>query len=574
MKKDLIILIFVVIVLYQVPANGQIGWQFGTSTVNYSFDLVPGSSDVISSAIDNYGNIYATAGAIYDSLKFGSLTVYPPCGVLTKLDTSGNFLWTLVMQGNNSPDEIALDPAGNIYMVGFYQGTTFNIGSITLSNTTGSMDMYFISKIAPSGTVLWAKNIAGNNFYYTGQVPKGLGIDAAGNAYISATLMGNSAVIGSTTVTNDNLSSPTHEALEIKYNESGTLLWVKKIGINTDPAAMLVSATGDQYLSGNSHTDSLHLGTVNLHDSVTNFNYFIKLDSAGNCNWAKIIPVSAITMAFSRKTDGSEEGYIYFSGTCLGTQVIGPDTIIISGSASNSFLAKYDTSGNGIWAKAFNSSVQFTPQVLSADYCGHIFIGSGSGGGLGSPVPPISVQGHTLSFPTISSDDLYIIELDSSGIYQNGLTLGSGGDDYFGVHPDTKGNFYFVGDFEDATIGLGPDTIHAISETFAFGKYRYQTGSCGMLPITLESESPQTANSEILIYPNPLVNEFTITSEKAFITGARAEISDITGKRLFSYSLIGSHTNIYVGNLAAGIYYCRIIEDENKISVKKLVIIK
>ncbi len=570
--KCTVSVIFLLAALYfPVTSRAQLGWQSAATTVSYP-GLLTGSSDITYSAIDGYGNFYICGEVAYDSLRFGSSTVYAG-GVLAKLDTSGNFLWTLSMPGNNAPCEIALDPAGNVLMVGFYLDTVCHLGAITLSNTTG-YEMYFIAKISGSGTVLWAENIAGRNFYFTETVPTSMGIDGMGNVYLSATLMGSSVLISATTILNDDITGAAHEALLIKLNTDGDLLWVKKIGRSTDPYATAVSVAGDVYLSGFAYTDSLNLGSIVLHDSVAGFSYFAKLDNGGVPLWAKINPVAPFTMVLGKHDDGSENGYLFMSALTFGTVVIGPDTISITGATRNTCVAKYDTAGDAIWAQAFNASYEFFPQALAVDYCGNIFVGAGAAGSTGFPLPPMTVQGHTLTFPTKLNDYVYIIELDSMGTYLNGLTLGSGGDDYFGVHPDNYGNFYFGGDFEEDTIFLAGDTIRAKDETFAWAKYRYQVETCATVPPYAGVSNTQPAIREITLYPNPTGYECTISSGSPFPAGSRAEIYDMTGRFLHDYALYGNSTIISVDNLPPGLYQCRIITSENNITERKLVVVK
>jgi hypothetical protein len=74
--------------------------------------------------------------------------------------------------------------------------------------------------------------------------------------------------------------------------------------------------------------------------------------------------------------------------------------------------------------------------------------------------------------------------------------------------------------------------------------------------------------SSFSIYPNPVKNELTITSDEV---DASYLLIDITGKKVLSGSTDNSETTINVSSLKRGVYFIKFFNNENYIGTKKLV---
>ncbi len=74
-----------------------------------------------------------------------------------------NFEWAKQMRGTGYDEaySVALDPLGNVYTTGNFQGTVdFDPGAGTFFMTAGSVDI-FISKLDVQGNFVWAKKLGG-----------------------------------------------------------------------------------------------------------------------------------------------------------------------------------------------------------------------------------------------------------------------------------------------------------------------------------------------------------------------------------------------------------------------------
>lgn len=85
---------------------------------------------------------------------------------VSKLDANGNFAWAKSMGGtlNDRSLFITLDASANVYTTGYFVGTAdFDPGPETFNLLSAYSDV-FISKLNTSGNFVWAKNIRGSLF--------------------------------------------------------------------------------------------------------------------------------------------------------------------------------------------------------------------------------------------------------------------------------------------------------------------------------------------------------------------------------------------------------------------------
>ncbi len=137
--------------------------------------------------LDNAGNIYLTGG-FQGVVNFGAFTLtsneeYPDIFV-SKLDTSGNFLWAVSAGGTGEDwgNSIVIDAASNIYLTGWFEGTAI-FGATTL---TGSNSDVFVAKLDTNGSYLWAEQAGGTGEDRSYDVV----VDNAANIYLTGKFEG------------------------------------------------------------------------------------------------------------------------------------------------------------------------------------------------------------------------------------------------------------------------------------------------------------------------------------------------------------------------------------------------
>jgi hypothetical protein len=145
---------------------------------------------------------------------------------LAKYDAAGNFLWARSAHGADNMDErvfsiaidgsgnvkwakraggenydwalgIAVDPAGNVMMSGYFFSPTIPFGTTTLTNLNPMYSDFFLAKYDENGNILWAKSAGGDGF----DDANAIAADASGNVCITGWFR-DVCTFGSTTLTN------------------------------------------------------------------------------------------------------------------------------------------------------------------------------------------------------------------------------------------------------------------------------------------------------------------------------------------------------------------------------------
>lgn len=251
-------------------------------------------------AFDAAGNVIL-AGMTQGTADFGgdipTLTTTGGYDVLVaKINPGGTFVWADLM-GSVNHDEamaVAVDPAGNIVVTGYYQGLAdFDPGPGTVSLDQGLVGSTFVAKVDPTGALVWAKGM-GSTAY---GIRPGTAIttDAAGNVYTTGQMNGSGDYdpgSGSKVLNGIGLT----DVFVTKMDANGGYVWASAFGgTGYDYATGIrVDAAGSVYLSGEfgdysptADFDPSPTATFTL-TSAGGFDAFVsKLDSAGGFVWAR-----------------------------------------------------------------------------------------------------------------------------------------------------------------------------------------------------------------------------------------------------------------------------------------------
>jgi hypothetical protein len=278
------------IFISKLDSSGNFGWAkvMGGSSVDQSGYAI---------SVDPSGNLYTT-GNFSGTADFdpgpGTFNLTSAGGsdiFVSKLDSSGNFVWAKAMGGAYSEGghKISVDSYGNVYTTGNFSSTAdFDPGIGTFNLTSAGNTDIFISKLDSSGNFVWAKAMGGslNEYGYA------ISVDTSGNIYTTGNF-------SSGTVDFDpgagvfNLTSAGNTDIFIsKLDSSGNLVWAKAMGgsLNESGYAISVDPSGNLYTTGNfSGTADFDsgIGTFNLTSAGDGDIFISKLDSSGNFVWAK-----------------------------------------------------------------------------------------------------------------------------------------------------------------------------------------------------------------------------------------------------------------------------------------------
>lgn len=196
------------------PANGAARVAVDTSGNVYLYGMLEGTTDFDPGA----ETFYLTSNGAWDIF-------------VSKLQSNGQFSWAKAIGGEqwDMANDFVIDPFGNIYATGSFQGTVdFDPGpdSFPLTSTGPAGEDIFILKLDNSGNLVWARAMGGPGRIETGV---DIAVDLSGNVY-STGYFSDTADFdpGPETV---NLSSAGDYDLFIsKLDRDGDYIWAESMG--------------------------------------------------------------------------------------------------------------------------------------------------------------------------------------------------------------------------------------------------------------------------------------------------------------------------------------------------------
>lgn len=408
-------------------------------------------------AVDAAGNLYVT-GYFNGTVDFDpgpGTAIFSSGGnsgmFIAKYDPSGNYVWAngINVGGNGSNLSqgagVAMDTAGNVYVTGYFSGAVdFDPGSGADILTAAGYADIFLTKYDNSGNYVWAKGMGGT----ASNQGRAVALDGAGNAYITGYFSGTvdfDPGSGMATLT----TAGGNDIFLAKYDPSGSYVWAKSMGgtIADIGSGIAVDATtGNVYVTGY-YTTAANFDTAALTSAGGRDIFLAKYDNSGNYIWAKSMGGNTSDLGSGVAVDGTGNVYITGGYTATADFDPGPDTAAFTTAgttgAGDVFLAKYDPSGNYIWAKSMGSILADQGSNVAVDKIGNVYL-TGIFQGTADFDPGSGIDTIT----AVRAYDAFLAKYDSSGNYVWAKNLGGSGADYgLGVTTDGAGNVYGSGYF-------------------------------------------------------------------------------------------------------------------------------
>ena len=394
---------------------------------------------VTSSAVDGAGNVYTSGYFNSTTFTLGSTTLTrfgSTDAFVAKSDSSGTVIWAKNFGGVGAQvygNSIAVDSSGNVYLSGYFKDAHLTTPALTKIGTVDAIAL----KLDSSGNITpsgWAKNFGDVGAEVYGN---GIAVDGTGNVYLG----GNFSFASLTTLALSKLG--TQDAFAIKLDSSGATSWAKNFGgsgANTVGNDIAVDGTGNVYLGGYFQNANLTTPALTLFGNGDAFAF--KLNSAGATTWYKNFGGSGGN-AYGNSIAVDGVGNVYLGGQFSATNLTTPALTKIGD--VDAFALKLDSSGGGAWAKNFGGSGATTIGTsIAVDGAGNVYLGGYA-----------SVA--SLTTPTLTKigiEDAFVFKLDSSGNSTWSANYGGSGASArgLGIAADSAGNFYLGGYFSGASL--------------------------------------------------------------------------------------------------------------------------
>ncbi|PWG05843.1 hypothetical protein [Polaribacter aquimarinus] len=266
--------------LIKLTKNGSISWQktFGFKGSDYGITLIQtkdngylitGVLDITAS--DGQGNSKSA------NIKHAGGDVW-----VIKLNNSGNLEWSKYFGGSFTDTPFGVvETQDNSYLI----AASSDSDDFNISNNKGSYD-FWILKIASDGKLIWEKSFGGSE------------IDEARG--IATTNEGDFIIVGDTRSSDKDvtLNNGAADIWMLKITSDGNLIWQKSIGASGFETARSITKTQDNgfLIAGSSRSTDNGFINKGQNDAL-----ILKIDNNGNLLWKKTIGGSEIDFLYDIK---------------------------------------------------------------------------------------------------------------------------------------------------------------------------------------------------------------------------------------------------------------------------------
>ncbi len=487
------------------------------------------------------------AGGVYVGGEFaGTLVGGTPLvsngssdALLARYTLEGNLLWAIGTgsTGSDYINDVAVDVAGNVYAIGYFQGTVdFDPGADEFPVNAGGSDAMFLWKLTPDGELLWVRTWNGTS----SENGMAVAVDAAGAVWIGGGFFGNLDLDPGTG--NTAVSAPGFEqqAFIVQLDADGDFLFGGHMGGNGSDGVqdLKVDAAGAVIAVGNfGATGDLDpgAGDVQLPHLGGPDTFVLKFSAAGHLLHAASMASAAYDQPRALAT--GPNGAIMITGGFDGSIDLDPgvgDALFTSNGISDVYVLLLDSALNYLEGAAFGGSGQEdgTSVAWSASdrrYVGGLFeytvdLDFGDG------VDPVA--------STANTRDAFLTRLCSVETVEEDVTI-------------AEGESFFAGGAWQSESGTYTDTYVAVNGCDSI-RITHLTVDQG----TGISDAPSTP--VLRVHPIPAHEQLTITTQAA-TQGRRLEVMDATGRVVLEQPTIDAtvHT-ISLTGLAPGTYVARL----------------
>jgi hypothetical protein len=525
-------------------------------------------------AIDIAGNIYST-GYFNDTADFdpgpGTFNLISAAHsndiFVSKIGPTGNIIWAKGI-GTNSDDlgnALTTDKFGNVYITGTFRGTAdFDPGPGIFNLTSTTSNCLFVTKLDSMGNLIWAECMNGDDDFIAGSIA----VDINLNVVVTGGFKGTGDFDPGIAVFN--LTAPGasgySDMFVVKLDASGSFAWAEKFGSSAPDmgSSIAIDSLGYIYATGNFQgivDFDPGSGVHNLTSSNSDV-FVLKLDPLGNYSWVKQMGGPSYDYSLCIKTDVLNNSCIigYFKGTADFDPGGGVYNLTSAGTGYNCFLTKLNSTGNFLYAGVISASSGSIGNALDLDYSGNIYAT-----GYFTGTADFDTGPGVFSITSNGQSDAFILKMDSSGNFIWAKNLG-------GLSVD-QGKSIAINNLEDIySIGVFSTTADFNPEPST-----YNLTAAGSTDIYIHKMSQNLPASlieknepdNIFIYPNPSHDFFNLTIS-SITKNTTIEIYDAIGSLIGKKKIIAAETIIDLSNQPNGIYFIKIISDNN-ISTQKII---
>jgi hypothetical protein len=356
-------------------ASAQANWHW----VN---QLTSSGANVSARSIttDAAGNSYVT-GSFAGRVVFGGTTLNSKGQTdvfVVKYTPGGRAMWAVQLGRDPaqelyyapaaSANDVALDGAGNVYLVGNFTGNLAYGNGRTLQSFSDGFQTAFITKLNPRGQVQWAKRFGISQY---GCYAYALATDAAGNSYVTG-----QSDYGQIQFDNLVTTGSRRVMFVARYTAAGSVSWAKSStnfsSFGASGSDIALDKRGNCYVGGFFNND-MTLGGTALTTSGTD-SYLARFAAAsGSLQWLRQGGSATLSNSVRISTLATDrQGHVYVAGDFAGNTSVGGQSLVnASPDQPDIFLARYTPNGTVQWTTTTGTAAAESSVQLATDADGY-----------------------------------------------------------------------------------------------------------------------------------------------------------------------------------------------------------
>jgi gliding motility-associated-like protein len=270
-----------------------------------------------------------------------------------------------------------------------------------------------------------------------------------------------------------------------KVDPTGQYVWAVKAGGTASDRGLSIKTDN----AGNSYITgyfygSATFGSVTINSAGAQDVFIAKFDNSGNCLWAKSAGGAGADIGNGIAVDNS--GNVVVTGEFAGTSVFGAISLTSMNGTTDVFTTKLDANGNFLWAKKGSAHLTDRGLDVACDNSGNIYI--------------TGQFSDTITFDVVHQNNMlnavFVVKYDPSGNEVWYRKIGAGVVNIANSIVSDGTSIYVVGDFQ-GTITFFGTVNQNLSATYTNGIFlaKYDASGTVLWDVSESSDSPLTARS-------------------------------------------------------------------------------
>ena len=361
---------------------------------------------------------------------------------------------------------IAVDSAGDAYVTGYTSSTSFPTTTGAYSATTSGATDAFVTKLNPTGTILYSTYLGGNDT----SAGNGIAVDSAGDAYVAGTT--SATDFPTTTGAYSSTAAGSSDAFVTELNASGgALVYSTLLGGNDvdSAAAIALAGAGKVYVTGS--TSSADFPTTSSYRATDNGGavFVAALNTAASgkssLRYSTLLGGNGFDSGAGIAVTSAGDAYVTGSTSSTSFPFTTGAYATTNSGGSDAFVTALDATGVISYSTYLGGGGDDHGQAIAINSAGDAYV-TGSTTSTDFPrVNPLSATGSGCNSSSGGGggSDAFVTELNASGgalVYSTYLG-GSGTDAGYGIAVNSAGDAYVTGSTTSANFPTTPDAYAA-----------------------------------------------------------------------------------------------------------------